>query len=268
MLFTFKERLENFQDPLSGPHNSPLPQITSNMSNQHSQPRDLEELIKDLKVQSQVINEKLTRLAGTLQNDSPSREFKMGCESDQDCNTIQWRDDRKNICRVDHTCACESGSGPFCTVPAKYKDPSTMTDAEKVRFKKQNDLSSFTSRDYANWLLLYKDSQEELTRDHLKNLQLLLTGSSLPKDIPPKRESPPRSVKQYLDLLDAGKALAIRDVNLNSGVYLPSNYTAYDEFVAPQELKNIGMANPDTYKQIDLSYLSSKITPQVLPKVT
>ena len=261
-------RLEKFQDLLPGPHNSPLPPIMSDMSNQHCQPRDIEILIKDLKLQSQNIHEKLATLAQTFQANLPSREYKMGCESDQDCNTIQWNDDRKNICRVDHTCACQSGSGPFCTNSARYKAPSTMTNAERDRFKKQNDLSSFTPQDYANWLLLYKNSQEELTHDHLKNLQLLLSGSSLPKEIPIKRESPPRSVKQYLDLLDAGKALAFRDVNLDSGVYLPSNYTAYDEFIPPKELKNIGMANPNVYKQTDLTALTKKIIPQVLPKVT
>ena len=260
-------RMEGFDQQV--PHNAPLPQVNPNPINQDEfKQNDLERTIDDLKVQSHKINERLAELAGLVQNNVSNREYKMGCETDQDCNTIQWNDDRKNICRVDHTCACESGSGPFCTVPARYKDPSVMTNAERDRFKNQQDLSSFTPRDYANWLLLYKNCQEELTRDHLKNLQLLLSGASLPSEIPRKKESPPESVKQYLDLLDAGKALAIRDVNLDSGVYLPSNFTAYEDFIPPKELKNTGMANADVLKQQDLADLSSKIAPQILPKVT
>ena len=260
-------RLEKFVENPVSPHDGPLPQITPSSCDHQRKPEELEALIKDLKAQSHQISRHLAALTGALEDQS-AREYKVGCESDHDCNTIQWSDNKKNICRVDHTCACESGSGPFCTVPARYKDPSIMTNAERERFKRQNDLSTFKPKDYANWLLLYKDCQEELTSDHLKNLQLLLNGSSLPKAIPEKRESPPRSVKQYLDLLDAGKSLAIRDVNLDSGVYLPSNYTAYDMFIPPKELEHIGVANTDSYKQTDLSALSDKIIPQILPKVT
>lgn len=259
-------RSEAFQNevPLV-PKNMPLPQIDSQPTPNNQ--ANIEQVLVDLRHESRKINDTLTVLSEAMKLNS-STEYKLGCRTDDDCNTIQWDDGKKNICRVDHTCACESGSGPFCTAPAKYKDPSVMTQTERGRFKYQNDLSAFTARDYANWLLLYKDSPEELTRDHLKNLQLLLRGQTLPKEIPARRESPPQSVKQYLDLLDAGKALAIKDVNLDSGVYLPSNYTAYEKFLPPKELTTIGSANPDIHQQRELSDLFTKLTPQILPKVT
>lgn len=261
---------ENFQ-AASTPYKMPLPEIYSQShpaSFGKKEPQNnLENLILDLKTEHQKINKKLAMIAEEVKQ-TYRTAYTLGCETDDDCNTIRWDDSKKNICRVDHTCACEVGSGSFCTVPTKYKDPNVMTLVEKNRFKFQNDLSNFTSRDYANWLMLYKNTPEELTLDHLKNLQLLLRGVSLPKDIPTRRESPPQSVKQYLDLLDAGKALAIKDVNLDSGVYLPSNYTAYEKFVPPKELTRVGQANTDAYKQVELSNLSSKITPQILPKLS
>ena len=176
---------------------------------------------------------------------------RIGCTSDADCNVIN-NGSTKNICRVNNTCDCKEGNGPFCQHPANYKDPNTMSDSERQRFKKQNDLSQFTTTDYTNWLLLYKDTPKDLTLDHSRNLQRVLSGDGIKvTDIPRVRASPPPNAPdQYFKLLE-GHPQNISFVNSDTaGPYLASNYTSYDQFIPPQDLTNYRVINPDeVYKK-------------------
>lgn len=175
-----------------------------------------------------------------------NKGFQIGCTSDADCNQVNTGSE-KNLCRVDNTCACNNGNGTFCQFPANYKDPNTMTPLERQRFKNQNDLSRFTVADYRNWLLLYRDTPNELTPDHAANFQKILKGDSVTAtDIPRARLSPPpNSADVYLKLLD-GHADSIKFTNSDTaGPYLASNYTSYDQFLPPADLKDYRVVNPD-----------------------
>ncbi len=189
---------------------------------------------------------------------------RVGCNTDADCNVLSWSlDGKKNVCKVDHTCSCNSGAGPLCLQPARYKDPAQMSAEEIRRFKMQDDLSLFTIIDYRRWLFLYKDDPQILTDDHIKNFRLMMAGEDIHKDmIPTVRLSPPPSVRDYLKLLDQGKAMKIKDLNLDTGPYLASNAFAYDNFIPPMEEPNLRGIDADSDKKVDAVALAKQITPQ------
>lgn len=189
---------------------------------------------------------------------------RVGCTTDADCNVLSWSlDGKKNVCKVDHTCMCNSGAGPLCLQPARYKDPAQMSVEEIRRFKMQDDLSLFTIIDYRRWLFLYRDDPQDLTDDHIKNFRLMMAGEEIHKNmIPAARLSPPPSVQNYLNLLDRGKAMQIKDLNLDTGPYLASNAFAYDNFIPPMEQPNLRGIDADSDKKVDAKALAEQVIPQ------
>ena len=187
---------------------------------------------------------------------------RVGCTTDADCNVLSWSlDGKKNVCKVDHTCSCNSGAGPLCLQPARYKDPAQMSAEEIRRFKMQDDLSLFTIIDYRRWLFLYKDDPQDLTDDHIKNFRLMMAGEEIHKSmIPAARLSPPLSARDYLKLLDQGKSMQIKDLNLDTGPYLASNAFAYDNFIPPTEEPNLRGIDADS--KVDAVALAQQVTPQ------
>ena len=170
--------------------------------------------------------------------------YKVGCNTDADCNKLNYSGAR-NVCRVDHSCSCVDGGGPFCLEPAHYRDPNEMTSQERERFKKQNDLSNFTKLDYIRWLLLYVKTPYLLFKDHLINLQKISRGDEITvADIPLTRESPPKSASEYLNLLDNNARIQFVNSETN-GPYLASNFSDYEQFIPPADLVNYRVINDD-----------------------
>jgi len=85
-----------------------------------------------------------------------------------------------------------------------YPDPKTLSPLDQ-RYYKYNYQNDFTFQDYINWLWLYKNSQEDLAYEHLKNLTKLVRDGSLeyiPGVVPPKGiESVPINTADYFNKL-------------------------------------------------------------------
>lgn len=106
---------------------------------------------------------------------------KVTCNTNEDCNIIYGKG--KNQC-VGGKCKCTEGTGAFCHKrPNYYKDPTEMTPAQVIKFKKNAKLENMTIGDYKNWLMLFKYDQESLPRYHLRNFQRLMMGQPI-YDIP------------------------------------------------------------------------------------
>lgn len=202
-----------------------------------------------LRMELELLNMKRNEISSKL-NLNLDSGYKIGCNSDRDCNALnQSPGGNKNVCKLDHTCSCESGGGPFCLEPASYKDPNEMTEDQRHRFKMQNDLSNFTKLDYVRWLQLYRDTPKLLSEDHVLNFQKIHRGGDFSLDeIPKIRESPPLSAKKYLDLLDSNTRIDYNNSD-TAGPYLASNYNKYDMFMPPAELTNYRVINGDLFRK-------------------
>lgn len=190
---------------------------------------------------------------------------KLGCTRDDDCNVLNWDvQGKKNVCRSDNTCYCQSGSGVLCQHPSNYKDTRDMSAEEKQRFKAQNDLSKFTVRDYFNWLMLYKDDIKNLSDDHVANLKRFLAGDSVTKSMIPKmRESPPPSAQEYLSRLWTLGKVKPDNVELEAGgPFMPYNWNSFSDFAPPKDIANLRIINVDVERKQNAEELAYKLTPK------
>ncbi len=111
------------------------------------------------------------------------------------------------ICFKDHCHqTCQHGE-------TNYPDPHTMSPIDK-RYFKYSYPGNFTLQDYINWLWQYKNTEEELPYEHLKNLNKLKRGIPL---IPKKGVLPPPT-KFYVEKDTASyfKKLYGDEINLSA----------------------------------------------------
>jgi hypothetical protein len=102
----------------------------------------------------------------------------------------------------------------------------------KIKFR-----SNFTLQDYKNWLLLYKEDQDNLRQQHRKNLRVLLQGGQLtPKDIPSIRIRPPTDAADYFQRMYKDGNIAVQFPDSSNGPFVPSNYGKFDSFVPPENV--------------------------------
>ena len=194
---------------------------------------------------------------------------KVGCSRNDDCNVLNWDvQGRRNVCQVDNTCYCHSGSGALCQHPSNFKDTRSMSPEEKQRFRTQNDLSRFTVRDYYNWLMLFKDDVQALSDDHVSNLKRFLNGDTVTKAmIPRMRESPPPSAAQQLAALwNVGAVRAPGDgvdvLLADGGPFMPYNYNDFQDFAPPRDTLDARLVNLDVEKKVDAVELARQLTPR------
>ncbi len=92
--------------------------------------------------------------------------------------------------------------------PTNYLDPKDMTNEERLSYKNTYP-SNMTLQDYVNWLLLYKNEQQYLSIEHVKNLKKILRGEILIYSAgilpPPTKISPPLTSSDYFDNLYINK---------------------------------------------------------------
>ena len=92
--------------------------------------------------------------------------------------------------------------------PTNYLDPKDMTSEERLSYKNTYP-SNMTLQDYVNWLLLYKNEQQYLSVEHVKNLKKILRGEILIYSAgilpPPTKISPPLTSSDYFDNLYINK---------------------------------------------------------------
>lgn len=119
-----------------------------------------------------------------------------------------------NCCYEDHKSnghkTCQYGT-------TNYPDPATLTPVDR-RYYKYNFQPDFTLQDYVNWLWMYKNTEEDLPYEHLRNLTKLKKGIQI-SEIPKNIQSIPRNTAVYFD-----KLYNHEDLNMMGPLGSESNY--------------------------------------------
>ena len=142
-----------------------------------------------------------------------------------------------------------------------HQDPNDMSQEQQISFKYSYP-NNMTLQDYVNWLLLYKDEQRNLSKEHVINLQKLLVGEQLEYIAgilpPPTKISPPLTSKDYFNNLYLAnttiKNPRIYNItNSTSGDMMPFNY--YSDFNDNFDVYGTSGRydlNPDLFRKKDL----------------
>lgn len=152
--------------------------------------------------------------------------------------------------------------------PTNYQDPNDMTEQQKLSFKFSYP-NNMTLQDYVNWLILHKNEQKNLSKEHVVNLQKLLNGDKLEYIAgilpPPTKISPPLTSKDYFDNMYITNTYIKNPRNYviqnsNSNDMMAYNYGDYPDF--KQNLNVYGTSgrydlNPDLFKKKDLKNFQS-----------
>ena len=122
--------------------------------------------------------------------------------------------------------------------PTNYADPPDMSITDKKLFMLSYP-SNMTLQDYINWLLCFIGKEDDLSYNHIVNLEKLLAGKELEyKDgvlPPPQNVSTPLTSREYFDKL-YNKDGEDGDINLDApigsvrGALMAANYGDYSEF--------------------------------------
>ncbi len=70
-------------------------------------------------------------------------------------------------------------ANPILSDSTYYKDPNTMTETQRQKFKSKAKISKMTIQDYKNWLLLHKDNPNALSVLEQQHLQVLINDNYL-----------------------------------------------------------------------------------------
>lgn len=136
-----------------------------------------------------------------------------------------------HICFKNH----RHGNGNCMLGVMNYSDPKDLSDMDYKLFK-LNYPPNMTMQDYVNWLYCYKNNEEELPYNHLKNLDKLKRNIPLEeiKNIcpPPGYESSPLEADKYFDkLYDINNEFKIAShLNSQTGPLMAYNSEDYSEF--------------------------------------
>ena len=155
--------------------------------------------------------------------------------------------------------------------PTNHQDPNDMSDEQRLSFKYSYP-NNMTLQDYVNWLILYKDEQKNLSKEHVVNIQKLLIGEKLEYIAgilpPPTKISPPLTSKDYFDNLYITstyiKNPRIYNIkNSSSGDTMAANYGQYPDFKNNFDVYGTSGRydlNPDLFKKKDIKNFQSFIT--------
>ena len=145
-------------------------------------------------------------------------------------------EEHQNMCFEQNCKNCKEGTC-YMYGPTNYPNPNEMTPVELSVFK-NNYPKNMTLQDYVNWLWLHKNSQDELSYDHLRNLNKLLRGIKLKYEYgfvpPPSKQSPPLNAEDYFAKLynKEGRINLEAPLNSTTGALLGYNYGDYSNFNA------------------------------------
>lgn len=160
------------------------------------------------------------------QKPSPSPQ-----KSKSNHNLTPFTNGNESVCTKQH--AHGSGVGGLCQYgPTNYAYPPDMSPTDRQIFKMTYP-ANMTLQDYINWLWLYQNTPDLLTKDHRKNFEALKRGMVLSySDMPSSKNSPPLNSEEYFDkLYDLSGQINWRlPLNMDTNGLLGYNYTDYSEF--------------------------------------
>jgi hypothetical protein len=155
--------------------------------------------------------------------------------------------------------------------PTNHQDPNDMSQEQQLSFKYSYP-NNMTLQDYVNWLILYKDEQKNLSKEHVVNIQKLLIGEKLEYIAgilpPPTKISPPLTSNDYFNNLyitntNISNPRIYNITNSSSGDTMAANYGQYPDFKNNFDVYGTSGRydlNPDLFKKKDLKNFKSFMT--------
>ena len=150
-----------------------------------------------------------------------------------------------------------------------YSDPYDMTPID-IRLFTLNYPPNMTMQDYINWLWCFKDMEDKLPYNHLKNLLKIKKGTELIQEDgvcpPPSYTFPSLDAENYFKQMynDANEFNIASPLNSGTGPMLGANFNEYSEFRQNTDLfgRSGTIRNEDIYLKKDAKKLYNKIFPK------
>ncbi len=192
-----------------------------------------------------------------------------GFDNDFSNKNDEWKLTQKNkykICYKNHQHVKNTKCSYGIT---NYADPYDMTPVD-IRLFTLNYPPNMTMQDYINWLWCFKDMENKLPYNHLKNLLKIKKGIELIQEDgvcpPPSYTFPSLDAENYFKEMynDSSEFNIASPLNSGTGPMLPSNYNEYSEFRQNTDLfgRSGTIRNEDIYLKKDAKKLYNQIFPK------
>ena len=183
-------------------------------------------------------------------------------------NDLSNKDDN-NVCYLNHEHNKNKTSARCQYGVTNYADPIDMSPLDKKIFR-NNYPPNMTMQDYINWLYTYIGSEDQLTYDHLKNLEKLKRGKKLIEKNgvcpPPVMYNTQNRAKDYFEKMynDENEFNIAPPLNSASASIIGFNYNEYPEFSQNKDVYGTcgSLRNSDIY----LKKTAKMVDNYILPK--
>ena len=184
-------------------------------------------------------------------------------------NNLLDKEQTEQVCFMNHEHK-HNGTSARCQYGVtNYADPVQMSPLDKKIFR-NNYPPNMTMQDYINWLYTYVGLEDQLSYDHLKNLEKLKRGKRLieKKGIcpPPVMYKSPNKAKDYFEKMynDENEFNIAPPLNSPSASIIGFNYNEYPEFSKNKDVYGTcgSLRNSDIY----LKKTAKMVDDYILPK--
>lgn len=166
-------------------------------------------------------------------------------EPDKSFKSWEFEKKTQQVCFQNHE-HFKDGTNTKCSYGVtNYADPKDLSSIDLKIFM-LNYPTNMTLQDYINWLYCFKNKEDELPYNHLKNLKKLKMGVELIEEQgilpPPGYYYPPLNSKDYFDKLynnDTDEISIAPPLNSTTNVMMPFNYDEYSEFSQNFDVKGL-----------------------------
>lgn len=194
-----------------------------------------------------------------------------GFSNQPDSSYKEWYIEKKNTqtCIKDHI-HDKKGRDINCNYGiTNYADPMDMSSIDYKIFN-LNYPSNMTLQDYINWLYCYKDKEDQLPYNHLKNLEKIKSGKELHEEHgvlpPPGYYYPAMNSEDYFDKMynDVNEFNIAGPLNSVTGPMVGYNYDEYSEFSQNLDMNGTSgkIRNTDIALKKDAKKLFNYINPK------
>jgi hypothetical protein len=188
-----------------------------------------------------------------------------GFTSQPSSKEIDWTpaDKQYHICYKNHIHK-KDGKDSNCRYGVtNYADPKDMSPVD-AKIYMMNYPPNFTLQDYINWLWCFQDRKDQLTYNHLRNLEKLEMGKELKEEQgvcpPPAYYHPPMNAENYFEKMydNMNEFQIAESLNSTTGPMLGYNYNNYSEFTQNRdvygmdgEIRNPDIGHKRTAREVD-----------------
>ena len=203
---------------------------------------DIEKKIsKDIKINQEIKNQTTLSKDNTNNNQSVNNQTDNNMTDNNQTDNNKTDNNMKDNNEIDNNEIDNNQTSDYNNTkfqmygPTNYLDPKDMTNEERISYKNTYP-SNMTLQDYVNWLLLYKNEQQYLSLEHVKNLKKILRGEILVYSAgilpPPTKISPPLTSSDYFDNLYINKNVISNPQigSIHNEQMMASNYNDYGDF--------------------------------------